>query len=813
MKRSELLNVLDRRILVFDGAMGTMLQAKGCLAPGELPELLNLRDPAAVSEVHREYLEVGCDLIQTNTFGGNRIKLADFGLEQKVQEINQRAVAIARQAAAGTGARVVGSIGPTGKLLAPYGEADFAEIYAAYYEQAEALVRAGVDLLNIETQSDIHEAKIAVMAAKAAGGDIAVICSLTYDTSLRTLTGTDPETAVSVLSSLGVAVVGTNCGFGPEFMAPVLARQHALADSYLLAQPNAGLPEQIAGKTVYRLSPEEMAAYVPKLVEAGANMVGGCCGTTPEHMRLIVAQARRLAPLPRTQNDHSTLSSASRTVSIGSQLPTPIIGERINPTARKRLANSLRQGDFSLVAAEARQQVASGAQILDVNVGIGLTAAAEAELMASTILAVQNAVQVPLAIDTTNVLAMESGLCQYRGKPLLNSVNGSAEVLTPVLGLAARYGAAVLGLTLDERGIPATANERLAIARSIVDAAIKSGIRRQDIYIDTLTLTAGAEQAQVVETLRAIRMVKQELGVKTILGVSNISYGLPCRSTINNSFLAMALAAGLDLPIINPLQEGVGAVLKSSDLLIGRDQSARIFVDWAGSADTALALSRQEPTPASTPEVALREHIKQGEKTQLAGLVEELLAAGWPAMQIIDDCVISALDKVGELYTERVFFLPQLLLSAAAAEHVFQLLQKELANEESATHSGVIVIATVAGDIHDIGKNIVALMLRNHGFKVIDLGKDVSSERIVATAQAEQADLVGLSALMTTTMPGMADVVAALRVAGLQIPVLVGGAVVTPAYADSIGAHYAADATLAVKLAQELICDNGREKA
>lgn len=803
MKRNELLSLLDKRVLVFDGAMGTLLQEQG-LAPGELPELLNLRAPTVVGAVQQAYVDAGCDLLQTNTFGANRLKLAEVGLAHLVQEINQRAVAVARQAAANS-AWVVGTMGPTGKLLAPYGEADFATVYAAYFEQAQALVAAGVDLLKIETQSDIQEAKIAVMAAKAAAGDMAIICSLTYDTGLRTLTGTDPETAVSMLVSLGVAVVGTNCGFGPETMAPVLARQYAVADSYLLAQPNAGIPEQRAGKAVFPLSPQALAATIPELVRAGANIVGGCCGTTPEHMRLVVAQARRLAPLARSQQGYSTLSSSTQTVLIAEQLPTPIIGERINPTARKRLADSLRRGDFDIVVAEARQQVISGAQILDVNVGIGLAPEAEAELMAETIKAVQQAVQAPLVIDTNNITIMEAGLRQYCGKPLLNSVNGSDAALHPMLQLAAKYGTAVLGLTLDERGIPSNANERLAIARKIVDAALALGIKRQDIYIDTLTLTAGAEQAQVVETLRAIALVKRELGVKTALGVSNISYGLPCRSELNNAFLAMALAAGLDLPIINPNQAGMWAVLRSSDLLTGRDQAARSYLGWANSAPTraAEAMAQAKLVP---PEQSLHAAIKQGEQNKLASYVHDLLASDWPALRIVNECVIPALDEVGQLYSERIYFLPQLLLAAAAAEHVFQFLRHELGGDEMSFQKGVIVIATVEGDIHDIGKNIVALLLRNHGFKVVDLGKDVTCAQIVATAQAEQADLVALSALMTTTMSGMADVVLALRAAELEMPVLVGGAVITPAYAEVIGAHYAADATLAVKAAEELIC-------
>ncbi len=808
MRRDHFQQLLAERVLVSDGAMGTLLQAQGALPSGLCPELLNLQRPELVQWVHQQYLSAGCDLIQTNTFGANRLKLANYGLSDQVSEINRRAAYLARQAAS-SGGWVAGDIGPVGQLIRPLGQLTFDEVCEVFYQQARALAAGEVDLLLIETMSDLHEAKAAVIGARAASSSLPIICSLTYSEDLRTLTGADPETVVTVLEALGVDAVGTNCGFGPERMGEILERQYRVSDRPLLVQPNAGLPRHQEGRTVFTLAPEEMASYVAGLIAAGANIVGGCCGTTPEHLRLIVEQARGYTPRPRQHPAFSKLAGATETIYISDQLPTQVIGERINPTARKRLAKALKDADLSVVADEAAAQVQAGAALVDINVGTRAPGIDEAALMPQAILAAQRVVGVPLSIDTASHEAMRSGLRVYRGKPLLNSANGDEEKLEQVTDLAREYGAAILGLTLDHSGIPATASERLKIARRIVDRALARGIRREDVYIDTLTLTAGASQELVAETLRAIRLVKEELGVRTALGVSNISHGLPNRAALNNTFLAMALAAGLDLPIINPDQEGVWPTIFTADLITNRDRHAARYLAKAAPAENPgaakiVAAASEQPARERSSEERLVADILSGERGHLAQLTTALLGQGWPAMRIIDECVIPAMDTAGSKYDQRLFFLPQLLLAAEAAQETFQLLRPQL-EQSSESKAGTVVLATVKGDIHDIGKSIVGLLLRNHGFQVIDLGKDVESSLIIQTASEAQADLIALSALMTTTMPEMAVIADGARERGMQVPILVGGAVVSGDYARSIGAHYAADATEAVRAAKSII--------
>lgn len=801
MQREALRALLQQRILVSDGAIGTWLQASGQLAPGDCPDLLNLRQPDLVGWVHQQYLAVGCDLIQTNTFGANPLKLSDYGLQQQTTEVNRRGAQLARQAA-GSGALVAGNLGPTGRLLHPLGPLSFEQAEEGYYQQAKALVDGEVDLLLIETMSDLQEAKAAVRAVRAASSTLPVICSMTYTADLRTLTGADPETVVTVLEALQVDVVGTNCGFGPERMGEILQRQYRQSDSLLLVQPNAGLPRWQAGRTVFSLTPEGLAAYVTELVAAGASLIGGCCGTTPEHLRLLVEQARRCRPLPRHNPPESKLAGAAEMILIGNEQPTTVIGERINPTARPPLAEALRSGDFSLVAREAAAQVTAGAGVIDINVGLRSSATTEAELLPQAVLAAQRVISGPISLDTADSEAMRRALLVCRGKPLLNSTTGQPEQLQRVVELAKSYGAALVGLTLDEQGIPESAADRLQIAERIVAYALAQGIRREDVYIDGLTLTAGASQALVAETLRTIRLVKDRLGVRTVLGVSNVSHGLPRRPALNNALLAMALAAGLDLPIINPAQDGVWSVIQASDVLLNRDRNARRYLAAAGAATSSpSARPTADPSP---PQQSLAEDLLTGEQSRLRSLLSALQRQGWPAWRVVDDVIIPTMEVAGERYEQRRFFLPQLLLCAEAAQAAFRLLQPELELLTTAT-GGTIVLATVKGDIHDIGKSIVGLLLRNHGFRVIDLGRDVDSERIVQAARDSQADLVALSSLMTTTMPEMGVVADRLRSQGLPVPLLIGGAVVTEEYAASIGAHYASDATAAVQQVKRLI--------
>ena len=610
--------------------------------------------------------------------------------------------------------------------------------------------------------SDLHEAKAAIVGARAATSTLPVICSLTYTQEMRLLTGADPETAITVLEALGVDVVGVNCGFGPDMMPAILQRQFAISDSFLLVQPNAGLPQLQNGRTVYSLSASDFASYVPALVANGANIINGCCGTTPEYMRLVAAQAQRLSPRPRSSPRFSKLAGATETVCIGQEWPTRVIGERINPTANQRLATALRQRDFKAVADEARAQAAAGADLLDINVGLSAPGVQETELMPEAVMAAQRAVPAPLVIDTADSQVMESALRVYRGKPLLNSTSGHAEQLEQMTDLAQKYGAAIVGLTLDENGIPDKASARLAIAQRIVDRALAKGIRRQDIYIDTLTLTVGASQEQLLETLQALRWVKEQLGVRTLLGVSNVSHGMPRRAAINSVFLAMALGAGLDLPIINPDQAGVWEIIYAADVLTNRDPQAQRYLtkmqEMPAAVSTPVAASASAPGTSLSSLERLQSDILTGEKGHLPQLTQTLLDEGWTATDIINQGVIPAMEQASDKYDQHIFFLPQLLLAAEAAQETFQILRPEL--EQKADSSiGTVVIATVAGDIHDIGKSIVSLLLQNNNFAVVDLGKDVPCQDIIDAAQQAQADIIMLSALMTTTMPQMKVVV------------------------------------------------------
>jgi 5-methyltetrahydrofolate--homocysteine methyltransferase len=803
MTRQEFLALLKEKVLVFDGAMGTMLQSMSD-SPLCCPDIYNLEYPELVEEVHRQYVNAGCHIVQINTFGANRVKLAAHGLAGMTEDINIRGVQIARKATQGK-VLVAGNIGPMGQLLEPFGGVTCDEAYDCFYEQASLLVSAGVDLVKIETMTDLHEAKIAVRAARDAGA-LPIICSLTYEAGLRTLTGTDPETAAVVLESAGVDVLGTNCGFGPEAMTQILRLQCTLTQIPLLVQPNAGLPRFAAGRTHYDLTPEEYARHAVPSVEAGAAIVGGCCGTTPDHIRLVVRAVAGRNPVPRSGPAASSLASLGKTVWIAENRPTVIVGERINPTARKKLASALLEGDFGAVVSDAREQIHAGARVIDVNVGLGVSEEKEAAMMAQAVTQIQAVTDIPISIDTRSPYVMERALMVCRGKPLLNSASGERGIMEQVIPLAARFGAAIVGLAIDERGIPETAEERLQVARRIVSYAIGAGLSRKDVYVDTLTLTAGAQQHLVPETLRALAMVKKELGARTVLGVSNVSHGLPQREHINSTFTAMALVSGLDMLIANPHQDNVMDAVRSADVILGRDLAARAFIARATAQDRQPP--EKGPAVEVLPQQAVKEAILNGLKDSVAPPLKHLLAAGWAPLEIVNQCIVPPLETVGEAYERQELFLPQLLLAAEAAQEAFRLLEPVLKTESSPA-AGTVIIATVKGDVHDIGKNIVGLLLKNHGFKVVDLGRDVECATILEAAIAHRANIIGLSALMTTTMAEMGVVASALQQAGLNIPLLVGGAVVTEEYAGEIGAHYAADAAAAVRVAKRLLPERG----
>lgn len=833
--------------VLLDGAMGTQLIAAG-LRPGECPETWNAARPEALQAIHRAYLAAGARIATTNTFGGNRRKLSAYGLSGAVAELNRAGAAAARQAAcaAGNGALVAGSVGPTGEFVAPFGPLPFNEAYDIFREQMAALLAGGADFILLETFSDLGEARAAVLAAKDLGA--AVGCTFTFDEHGRTLLGADPETVAVVLENLGCAFVGANCSLGPRDLVPLVRRMATVARVPVAVQPNAGLPRLEGELAVYPEGPEKFGRAGGDLLAAGASLVGGCCGTTPEHIRAL-RRAVEDAGCASAAGGRAKGAEASRTllaglggvVAIGSAELPVVIGERLNPTARKRLVEAVRAGDFSVYREEARAQVAAGADLLDLNVGA--PGADEPAAMRAAVAAVEQAVGVPLSIDSASPDALAAGLEAFHGRALLNSVNGKEEVLAGVLPVARRYGAAVLGLTLDEEGIPPRAEGRLAIGRRIVEAAGAHGFRREDILLDCLVLSAGAQQAEVAETLRAVRMVREELGVHTVLGVSNVSYGLPGRPILNDTFLAMALGAGLDAAIVNPLDGRVWETLRAAAVLMNRDRHARVYLAHQPAAEPAPArpaVSGQAgPAPdasgtagttgtvgttgtagqsgvagaaaavpaAKAPEdwaSAIRLAILEGEAARMPNLVAKALHAAAP-LSVVDQAVVPSLAEVGRRYETGEYFLPQLLLSAEAARAAFAELKPHLAKGGGPV-KGTVVLATVEGDIHDIGKNIVAVMLENHGFRVVDLGRDVPADRVVETARAEQAQLVGLSALMTTTMTGMAKVIAALRAADVRAKVMVGGAVVTREYAERIGADgYGKDAVAAVRLAEELI--------
>lgn len=834
-----------------------MLQARG-LKPGECPEWLNVRDPQAVQAVHQAYLAAGASIIQTNTFGGNRYKLGEYGLAERVREINQAAVRLAKDAAGERGLVAV-SMGPTGLLSAPYGTATFDDFYAAFAEQAQAAAEAGADLISLETMSDLQEIRAALIAVKE-NTNLPVLAQMTFEPNGRTVMGTDPKTAAIVLSTLGADAVGANCSGGAAELLAVLKEMAQVTSRPLVVQPNAGLPKLLDGRTVFEQTPETMASYALKLLETGAWIIGGCCGTTPEHIQAISQVLRGKPPAVREPLGISGLTSRSCTVIVGGGSPV-FVGERINPTARKKLAEDIREGRMQMVLQEARSQVEAGAPILDVNMGVpGID---EPAAMQKAVMQIQAAVDVPLVIDSANPQAIEAGLKAFAGKPLINSVNGEAKSLQTILPLAKRYGAAVLGLTLDERGIPATAAERASVAQRIVQAAVEHGIAKEDVYIDCLVQTASAQQAQVLETLKGVQLVKQELGVKTVLGVSNVSHGLPAREILNAAFLAMAVGFGLDLPIMNPYEQRMREALTAAAVLTNRDEYCGRYIEEfrdfkksaapgreaavlpaspaaAGPRETsetapaaAVSIGSGEksdaaPVVPTTPTAAVNgtlapgvqpkptlggelqrqvfQAIIDGNRTGITELIKRALDFGLEPLTLVNQAMIPGIEEVGKRYEAQTFFLPQLILGAETMKAGFALLRPLLSSSGKQLGVGKIVLATVQGDIHDIGKNIVAIMLENYGFEVIDLGKDVPTAEILAVAEKEKAELIGLSALMTTTMPRMAEVVAEVEKRNLPIRVMIGGAVVTPEYAEKIGAHaYAADARAGVLKALELV--------
>jgi 5-methyltetrahydrofolate--homocysteine methyltransferase len=793
------------RVLILDGAMGTMLQERG-LPPGGCPEEMNLTAPEVVEAVHREYAEAGADIIVTNSFGGSRLKLDHYGLADRIHEINARSVELARRAA-GAGRFVAASMGPTGRFMRQVGDADFDAMVAVFGEQVKAFAAAGADLVTLETFLDIAELRAAVIACREFSS-LPIMALMTFEDQGRSVLGTPPEAAAVTLEALGVTVVGSNCGLGVDGICQVLERMRGVTSLPLIAQPNAGLPQLIDGETVFSATPEEMIGYHDRLLAMGVRVIGGCCGTTPAHIRAmreaLAGRDQRWTPPPR----RSLLSSRTAVTEIGGTAPCAIIGERINPTGKKLYAAELREGKTAYIRRAAQDQVAAGATLLDLN--CGAPGVDEPAALERAVLAAVGVTGTPLVLDSSDPAALERALKVADGKVLINSVSAEEKSLQAILPLARKYGAAVIGLALDGGGIPEAAEDRLAVARRILDAACHAGLAREDVVIDCLTLTVSAEQRRAMETIRTLRLVRDDLGLPTVLGVSNISFGLPSRPVLSATFFAMALEAGLSAAIINPQEERMMDAFRAGMVLLGRDLRAEQYIAaYAGQTQTQTA-----PVVAGT-EAGIRERLSaaviEGDKDGVTGLVEMALAEGLDAGAISNEGLLPGLEEVGRRFAVNRIFLPQVMQSAETMQTAFRRLKQELKGA-GVVSLGRILMATVEGDIHDIGKNIVCTLLENHGFEVIDLGKNVPADRIVEQARALQVDAVGLSALMTTTIQQMEVTIERLRAAGVRVFTMVGGAVVTQEYADSIGADlYAADALEAVAKAKALLAP-GRER-
>lgn len=783
--------LLRERIVFFDGALGTQLQQAG-LAPGELPEGWNLSRPETILDIHRQYLQAGCDILETNTFGANRLKFGDT-----TAQVVAAGVRLARQATGEAGHGYVAlSMGPTGRLLQPLGDLPFEEAVSLYAEVARAGEAAGADLILIETMGDTLEAKAAVLAAKEQTG-LPVAVTMIFDERGRLLTGGDIPAMVALLEGLGVDALGLNCGLGPEQMEKLLPTLLEYASAPVILNPNAGLPRSENGRTVFDVGPEEFARQMEGMARAGARLLGGCCGTTPAHIAALVARCRDIPPRPIAPKGRTLVSSCTHAVDIGAR--PVLVGERINPTGKSRFKQALRENDLDYILREGLSQQQNGADILDVNVG--LPEIDEPAMMERVVTELQSVCTLPLQIDSSSPAAIERALRRVNGKPLVNSVNGKREVMEQIFPLVQKYGGVVVGLTLDETGIPDSAQGRLAIARRIVETAAQYGIARRDILIDPLTMTisTGADAAKI--TLQALSLIKRELGVCTILGVSNVSFGLPVRENINAAFFTMALQCGLDAAILNPGSEGMQRAYHAGCALLGKDpQCARYIARYAGQA------AAPAPAGGQGEALPLAEAIIRGLRERAGEAAAELVKTVKP-LTIISDELVPALDQVGQRYEQGKVFLPQLLMSAEAAKEAFEAIRSHLERTgEGRVKGEKIVLATVRGDIHDIGKNIVKVLLENYGFDVVDLGKDVPPEQVVQAVCESGARLCGLSALMTTTVSSMEETIRALRAAAPGCRVMVGGAVLNATYAAQIGAdHYAKDAMGSVHYARELL--------
>ena len=790
---------LGKEVLYFDGGMGTLLQEKG-LQAGELPEIWNLTHMEEVIEIHRDYYEAGSDIVLTNTFGANALKFQDS--EYELEDIVTAAVIHVKEAAYlgvhdDREVYTALDIGPTGKLLKPMGDLDFEDAYQAFAQVMRWGEAAGADLIHIETMSDTYEMKAAVLAAKEQTS-LPVFATMIFDEKGRLLTGADVRSAMAMLEGLGVDALGINCGLGPEQMLPIFQEIVSHTSLPVIVKPNAGLPKQKDGAVYYDVTPKEFVRVMEKIVDGGAAVIGGCCGTTPGHIRNMTESFGRRAVKKVDHKEETVVSSYGAAVVLD-DCPV-VIGERINPTGKKRLKQALKEQDFDYILKEGIRQQELGAQILDVNVG--LPDIDETAMMREAVSRLQSITSLPLQIDTVDPEALESAMRIYNGKPMVNSVSGKQESMDQVFPLVRKYGGVVVGLTLDESGIPDTAEGRIRIAGKIIKEAEKYGIRKKDLVIDVLTMTVSSDPGSARVTLDALRGVKEKFGVATVLGVSNISFGLPNRAALNANFYTMALEAGLDAGIINPASEDMMCSYRSFLALTGQDPNFEGYIGQYGGTEASETGKKH---PETSGEMPLEAAIEKGMKKEAAWAAEQLLKEQ-DSLSIINRYLIPALDRVGKGFEKGTVFLPQLLMSADAAKQAFSVLKEAMpAQIEGEKDRPKVILATVKGDIHDIGKNIVKVLLENYSFDVLDLGKDVPPEDILKKAVDEDVKLVGLSALMTTTVASMEETIRLLRREKPDCRVMVGGAVLNQEYADMIGADfYGKDAMQSVYYAQEI---------
>ncbi len=791
--------------ILLDGGMGTMLQAAG-LKLGARPEELNITDPALIEGIHAQYAAAGSRIVNANTFGASAHKLA--GSAYTLEQIIAAGIENCKRACAPYGALTALDVGPLGELLEPSGTLAFEDAVAEYARIVKAGEAAGADLIFFETYTDLYELKAALLAAKE-NTRLPILASMSFEAGGRTFTGCTVESFAATARGLGADAVGINCSLGPKEIFPMAKRlAEAVPGNFpVFVKPNAGLPR--ADGSGYDITPQLFALQMKPYRELHLFAAGGCCGTTPEFIKLLNGTFAGCTPGRPAHRMPSVLCTPVDTVTVDG---ITVVGERINPTGKKRFQQALREGDMNYVLEQAVSQAEAGAQVLDVNVGA--PGVDEPVLMEQVVKALQSVTSLPLQLDSSNVEALARGLRVYNGKPIVNSTNGEPEKLAAILPLCKKYGAAIVGLAIDEKGIQPKAADRVAIARRITEAALAAGIPREDIYIDCLTLTASAQQEDVLATVQALEACKKELGVRTVLGVSNISFGLPCRTYLNTTFLTMAMYAGLDLAIMNPSSEEMMAAVYAYNVLTNRDRQSTKYIERFADrvpASTALAQAAKAAPAASAaeteltgPYAALMKAVEKGLKGDAAAHTRALLAEKQP-LEVVDEALIPALDIVGAKYEKGTLFLPQLLQAASAAQSAFEEIKTAIAQKgEGSASKGRIVLATVKGDVHDIGKNIVRVILENYGFEVLDLGRDVPVETVVDTVREKDVHLVGLSALMTTTLKSMEETIAALHAAQLDCKIMVGGAVLTPEYAEKIGADwYAKDAKRSADIAKE----------